>query len=450
MIKQPNIEPAVPTEAPLNQEAETSVTSMKAVLTKNTAHFRKAKGHLLDRNVPYTDWINARITHNLWPYSKYTADAPKTSCEAYDLGGRRIAGSNFASQDYLGLASHPAVKMAAKEAVEEYGVHSAGSSALMGAMEQGHLLERELADFLGYEHCILFPTGWAAGFGVIKGLVSPNDHIVIDQLAHACLHEGAAAATSQVHRVRHLSVNDVREALARIRASDKENGILVVTETLFSMDADTPDIRALVDVCNSFDALLMVDVAHDLGSMGPSGRGQLELQGAIGQPHLVMGSFSKTFASNGGFVATNHPALRLWLQYNSGPLTFSNTLSPVQVAAVRQALHIVRSPEGTELRSKLLANAIYLRQKLDHDGFTYLGGPSPIVPIVLGATADSRLMVRELSERQVLVNLVEFPAVARNKTRVRVQLMAQHELSQLDTLVDGLVAAREGYRDAAA
>lgn len=219
--------------------------------------------------------------------------------------------------------------------------------------------------------------------------------------------------------------------------------MLVVTETLFSMDADTPDVKALVELCNSFDALLMLDMAHDFGALAPGGGGHLELQDVVGQPHLVMGSFSKTFASSGGFVAGNHPALRYWLQVNSSPLTFSNGLSPLQIAAIREALRIIREPEGVELRSKLLANAIYLRTKLAESGFLCLGGPSPFVPVIVGNVSEARLIVRALSERHILVNLVEFPAVARNKTRLRIQLMAQHTVEQMDELVKGLIEARE-------
>lgn len=408
----------------------------------NTAHFRKAKGHLLERTQPYTDWIEARIQYGVFSYSKRTSSAPGTSCEAFDLGGRRIAGVNFASQDYLSLSSHPMVKEAARAAVDEFGVHSAGSTALMGATTQGMLLEQELARFLDFEHCILLPTGWAAGFGVITAFAGENDHVVIDLLAHACLHEGAAAATSNVHRVRHLSNEAIRETLERIRATDSVNGVLVVTESLFSMDSDTPNIVELVDACNAYDAQLVIDVAHDLGSIAPLGRGHLELQNALGKPHLVMGSFSKTFASNGGFVASNHPAMRLWMQYNCGPLTFSNALSPVQNAVVRQALAIVSSHEGTLLREQVMRNAKYLRSELAEQGFSCLGGPSPIVPVELGNVAVARLIVRELSEKNLLVNLVEFPAVGRNRTRVRVQLMAQHEERHLDALVKGLVEAR--------
>lgn len=161
--------------------------------------------------------------------------------------GQRFGGVNFGSQDYLSLSSHPAIKQAAMAAIDEYGVHSAGSAAFIGNTRYSLALEREVADFVGMQHAVLFPTGWAAGFGVIKALIRPDDHVVIDGLAHSCLQEGANAATRNVHYHGHLNIASARRHLTRIRERDAENAILVVTESLFSMDSDTPDIAAMQD-----------------------------------------------------------------------------------------------------------------------------------------------------------------------------------------------------------
>lgn len=156
-----------------------------------------------------------------------------------------FTGVNFGSQDYLSLAGHPAIRAAATEAASKFGVHSAGSAALMGNTGLSVELERQLADFLGYADCTVFPTGWGAGYGTIKTLVRPSDHIVIDVLAHACLREGARNATANVHTFPHLSNKAVERRLKRIREEDAETGILVVTETVFSMDSDVPDLAEL-------------------------------------------------------------------------------------------------------------------------------------------------------------------------------------------------------------
>lgn len=350
---------------------------------------------------------------------------------------------NFASQEYLNLASHPAVHEAAKQAIDAYGVHSAGSAALMGNTWLSRELEERLAAFLGYQDCTVFPTGWGAGYGVIKTLVrGAQDHVVIDVLAHACLQEGARSATPNVHPFRHLSNEGVRRHLERIRRDDPNAGILVATETVFSMDSDVPDLAELQVLCREYGAILLVDVAHDLGAIGPTGRGYLESQGMVGKPDVLMGSFSKAFASNGGFVACSNPGLKLALRYNCGPLTFTNALSPMQCAIVLKCLDIIESDEGAELRERLMNNIVYLRGALQSAGFKLLGRPSAIIPTVLGDNAVSRLATRYALEAGGIVNLVEFPAVPKGTSRWRLQVMALHERQHIDRFVAIATEAR--------
>jgi len=415
-------------------------------LTGSVRDYREPHGpDLLGRVDRFFRWQDLRRQHHLWPYSRSTEDAPGTSCAAREDTGARFAGINFGSQDYLSLSSHPAIKEAAKAAIDEYGAHSAGSPAFLGGTKYSIALERTIADFLGMRHAVLYPTGWAAGFGVIKGLVRPSDHVVIDALAHSCLQEGAAAATRNVHSHRHLDLDSARRHLTRIRAHDSENAILVVTESLFSMDSDTPDIAALQDLCREFRATLMIDVAHDLGSLGDDGRGHLGLQQMLGRVDIVMGSFSKTFASNGGFVACNSPAVREYLKYYSSPQTFSNALAPAQAATVLKAFEIVASSEGRALRTQLMANIRYLRTTLDQAGFEVLGEPSAIVPVLMHAEGLARLVARRLPTLGLVANLVEYPAVAKGSARFRFQVMAKHGRNNIDEAVDRL---RIAYHEA--
>ncbi len=397
---------------------------------------------LLDRLSEHSIWSTARLRNGVEPYSKHTSGAIKNRSVAFDRAGRRFEGPNFASQDYLSLAGHPAIKAAAIKAVNECGVHSAGSAALMGLTEQTIALEQRIAHWLGYAEATVFPTGWGAGYGIIKTLVRATDHVVIDMLAHACLMEGARAATNNVHSFPHLSAEGLEKKLARIRAENPEVGILVVTESMFSMDADTPDLRQAAKIAHKYHATIMVDCAHDLGCLGADGRGHLGAQAALQDMDVVMGSFSKTFASNGGFVASNHPALKIALRYMCGPLTFTNALSPVQAAVVIAALDLVQSPEGASRRDQLLDNIRYLRAQLIEMDFEVLGQPSPIVPVVLGNAALSRLTCRFTLEGGALVNLVEYPAVSRNTCRYRLQVMADHTKADIDEFCDILFAAR--------
>jgi 7-keto-8-aminopelargonate synthetase-like enzyme len=374
--------------------------------------------------------MESRSAHNLWPYFRSLQTAPKPIADVKDFKGRSASGINFASQDYLGLSTHPSVQDAAIAAMREFGVHSSGSGAVQGDTRLALELQSELSELLGFEHVLLFPTGWAAGFGSIVGLVRVYDYVVMDELSHACLQQGAHAATQRVVRHEHLSVDSVRKHLAEIRGDDARAGIMVVTEGLFSMDSDTPRIEALQDVCREFEATLLVDVAHDLGALGPGGTGHLGLQGMVGKVDLVMGSFSKTFASNGGFLATSSEAPLRFVRAFGGPWTFSNALSPVQAGVVREALRIVRSDEGERLRGDLLRNVGALRDAFASHAIECMGAPSAIVPVPVGAERVGRFASGLLRERGVHANLVEFPAVAVGASRFRMQVMATHVEAQ--------------------
>ncbi|MCB9992222.1 MAG: aminotransferase class I/II-fold pyridoxal phosphate-dependent enzyme [Hyphomicrobiaceae bacterium] len=389
--------------------------------------FRAPQGaDLIGRAHAFYEWQDKRRQSRLWPYARSTETAPKARCEAKSDTGRGFSGINFASQDYLSLSSHPDVKAAAIAAAEKYGVHSAGSAALLGNTANSLALEHELSDFIFGREIVLYPTGWAAGYGAIQGFVRPDDHIVMDILAHSCLQEGAKASTSNIHYHGHLNLAAIEKRLERIRAKDKENAILVVTESLFSMHSDSPDIGAVRALCDEYGASLLIDVAHDLGSMGPDGYGVVGLQKMTDAADIMIGSFSKTFASNGGFVAVRDKATAEYLKYYSATHTFSNALSPVQAATVRESLRIVRSAEGRERRERLMSNILELRAAMEKAGLDVLGDPSPIVPVNVGLEPVGRFAARELEELGGIANLVEYPAVPQGNARFRFQVMADH------------------------
>ena len=420
--------------------------TVSSALTGSMRDFRVPGGaDLSARGDSFFAWQNNRRENGLWPFSRSTEAGPGTVCSAADDRGNPVRGVNFASQDYLSMSSHPAIKETAIETIRTYGVHSAGSSALVGNTNLSVALERRLADYLQMEDAILYPTGWAAGYGIIKGLVRSADHIVMDTLSHVCLQEGANAATRNIYQFRHLDVEHCRSKLASIRAKDTENGILIVTEGLFSMDSDTPDIARFQELAHEYGATLVVDIAHDFGALG-DGTGHIGLQNMLGKVDLVMGSFSKTFASNGGFVACRSRALKEYLRFYSPSSTFSNALSPMQAAVVTKALDIIQSEEGRQLRAALMSNVGLLRQTLTENGFDYYGDPSAIVAVKVGSEALARLVSRRIPELGLLSNLVEYPAVAKGAARFRMQVMAGHQPENIRKAVGIL---REAY-DAAA
>ena len=412
------------------------------VLSGTTRDYKDPSGtHLLTRTSHFFDWQQARTEAGYWPYSRSLEVAPETTAQILDCRGLPQQGVNFASQDYLSLASDAGVKDAAIEAIRKYGVHSAGSAAVLGNTNLSLRLEEALGELLATEHVTLFPTGWAAGYGVSKGLIRPDDYILMDLLSHSCLQEGAYAATSKISLYRHLDHAHLRNLLQRIRKHDSKNAILVITEGLFSMDSDSPDIRQFQTACHEYSATLVVDVAHDLGAMGDGGTGQLGLQKMLGEVDLVMGSFSKSFASNGGFVASRHAAVKQYLKIFSPPQTFSNALSPAQAAAVLKTIEVIQSARGDSLRAALMHNITSLRNKLLAHGLCVMGAPSPIVPVLIGREDHARIAASLLPGQGVITNLAEYPAVPQDQARLRMQVMARHTETEIEMAAIGVAKA---------
>jgi glycine C-acetyltransferase len=202
------------------------------------------------------------------------------------------------------------------------------------------------------------------------------------------------------------------------------------------MDSDMPNVIEMQELCREYNATLLVDVAHDLGALGPGGRGRIGAQNMLGKVDLIMGSFSKTFASNGGFVAARSREVKEYLRFYSPSTTFSNALSPIQCAIVLKAFEIVDSKEGDALRGELMANILNLRETLRARGLDYYGDPSAIVAVKMGSEALARLVSRRLPDAGLLANLVEYPAVAKKAARFRMQVMAKHSSENIRDAVE--------------
>jgi len=382
------------------------------------------------RTQRYHDWRRNRLEHGVWPFATQLLSTPGPEATVTDEAGTERTGVNFASYDYLGLSTHAEVRAAAIEAINQCGTQTGGAPALQGNSTLSLRLQAAVAELVALPHLVLFPTGWAAGYGVITALIRTKDHVVLDQYAHNCCVQGAMAATRNVHRVRHLSIDGFVRQLRRIRATDTENAILVVTEGIFSMDGDSPDLAALQTACHEYDATLLVDTAHDLGAVGPGGTGIVGLQGLLGKVDLVIGSFSKVFGANGGFAATASATMREYLRPYAPSHTFSNAISPPQCAAVLKAIQIVRSAEGDTLRENVSRVAHILRDTLATSGVVCLGTPGPLVPVLLGREAVGRITAALCFDRGVFANLIEYPAVSVGACRLRMQVMATHTAAQ--------------------
>jgi len=401
--------------------------------------YRKTGKDLFARSYELADSIHRQKSYELWLYFKSTLQTPSSTTKGHDIYGNFFEGPNFASQDYLGLASEPSTREVAIQVTKEYGIHSGGAALAFGTHPYYLDFQREVSEFMGVKNSIIYSAGWMAGYGVVKGLIRPWDHIVIDRLAHNCISEGAKAATSNVHVTEHLDVNAMIEKAKEIRKAHSDAGILIITESLFSMDSDTPDLIYLQKESKKIDAFLLIDMAHDLGAVGEKGLGAVETQGLTDLSNVIlMGSGSKTLSTNIGFVGCMDERVIEYLRYFSPPYMFSNVIAPPQCAAALHNLRIVKSEKGAQLRKQVMANAVYLREKLNKMGFETLGSASPIVILILGDELFCRIVVRLMLDNNVIVNGIEFPVVTKGKARLRLQLQAIHTKEHLDTFLEKL------------
>lgn len=402
------------------------MNTMQAEATSLLDFVQVSGSHPETRYRPFADWIKGRQDNHTLPYRRVIAATVSDRVRLVNEDGTIVEKEyvNYSSQDYLGLVTHPRVSEAAADAVHRYGVHSSGSPALMGRTIPSLQLEERLSAAAGRERCVLFPTGWAAGFGVIAGLARRDDVILLDQLAHNCLQTGAMVSRN-IHRFRHNDTAHVEQLLREVRAQSPDRGVFLIIESLYSMDSDTPDLRKMIDLAHEYDAIAIVDVAHDFGAIGEQGLGLLETVAYQADPDIIMGSFSKTFASNGGFVLSS-PEIHTYLCYHSHPHLFSNALSPVQASAVLAATEIIFSPEGDSLRARLMDNVLALREAMVEQGFYVGGTPSAIVPVFVGDETVARITSGLLADRGLLANLAEYPVVPRGEARFRFQVMPSH------------------------
>lgn len=379
------------------------------------------------RLAAFTAWLKARTENGLLSFDRRLVGAPSPWATVRERNGDLHEGLNFVSSDYLGLATHAQVKQAAQFAIHRYGTHSAGTAALAGTHDSALGLCEGLAHLVGLPDISLHPSGWMAGYGALRALVRAGDVVLLDEQAGNGLREGARHSTPRVQHYRHLDIDHLEHHLQRLRARKADDFILVATPSLFATDGATVDLAALRSVCRTYDAVTLVDMAHDLGCIGPGGTGEAGLQGVTGDFDIVIGSLAKTFASVGGFVATARADLGDYLRAYSPPRAFSSALSPAHLAAASAALHLVRSSEGAARRAALQRASVALRAALSQHHFTLAGAPGPIVQVPIGSERDGRRVAQLCAERGLLVTLLESPLVARNACALRLQIMAGHE-----------------------
>lgn len=344
------------------------------------------------------------------------------------------------SNNYLGLASHPEVKAAAIAAIEQFGTGCAGSPLLNGSLTIHGELEDRLATFMKTEAALIFTTGFQVNLGVLSCLLGRFDTVFLDNLDHACIIDGARLGLAKQVKFRH---NDAADLEAKLKLTPADRGLLIVIDGVYSMEGDLAPMPEIVDVKRRYNARLMVDDAHGIGVMGEHGRGTAEHFGVEDDVDLVMGTFSKSLACVGGFVAGDRPVID-YIRHNARSQIFAASMPPASAAAVLKALDIVeREPER---RERLWENTHYMKAALDDLGFNTGEAASPVIPMVVGDDFTAYRMVADLHEEGVFANPVVSPAVAEGNAMIRTSYMATHTREHLDKALVALekVGRRHG------
>lgn len=362
----------------------------------------------------------------LYPFFLPIADSEGTEVK---IDGHNLV--MLGSNNYLGLTHDPRVLDAAEAASRQYGSGCTGSRFLNGNLDLHEQLEVELAELVGKPKALVFSTGFHVNLGVISSLIERRDSVVIDKLDHASIVDGALLSHGSVFRFRHNDISDLEKALRRAR--NQGGGILVVVDGVFSMEGDLADLPAIIPVVEEYGARLMVDEAHSVGVMGQTGAGTHEHFGVTDKVDLLMGTFSKSLASIGGFAAGEEAVID-YVKHHARSLIFSASLPPYAVATVRKCLEIMR--EEPDRRDRLWANARRLREGLSSLGFDLGTTCTPIVPIIVGKLEDTFRFWKALFEGGVFTNPVIAPAVPENSCRIRTSLMATHTNEQIDRALE--------------
>ena len=349
-----------------------------------------------------------------------------------ELGGRELL--NFSSNDYLGLACHPALKTAAAKAVEEFGAGTGAARLISGSMRPHHELEEALADFKGTEAALSFATGYAAA-GVVSALVGKGDVVVLDKLAHACLVDAAHLSKAKLRVFKHNNMEDLGRIL---QWADQQDGqTLILTESVFSMDGDFAPLVRLVELKQQYGAWLWVDEAHATGLYGAKRRGMIKESAVSGQVEIQMGTLGKAIGSAGGYICGSRALIDLMLN-RARPFMFSTAPVPAQVAASRAGIELVQSDEGEDRRGKLWSLVGRLTDGLIRHGWKLPSVSGAILPLMLGGEKVAVALSGRLLEAGVLVPAIRYPTVARDKARLRLTVSAAHELEEVDQLLEAL------------
>ncbi len=384
----------------------------------------------------YTDLFDKAVTFEASRQVKALGIYPYFHATESELGDEVVIEGKkciqVGSNNYLGLVNHPKVKEAAAAAAMKYGSGCTGSRFLNGTLDLHNELEHRLAKFMKRQRALCFSTGFQTNLGTISTLVGKNDAVVIDRQVHACIVDGCRLSYGKLYKFAHNDMKDLARVLANVRDTVK-GGILIAVDGVFSMEGDIIELPELVDLADQYGARVLVDDAHAIGVLGESGAGTAQHFNMIDRVGLTTGTFSKSFASLGGFVAGDDDVLE-FLQHKARALIFSASIPPSNAAAVLAALDIIEAEP--ERRESVWKNTLRMQREFRNLGFDIGETATPIVPIVVGEDLDAFAFWKELFDNGVFTNPVISPAVPPGRALIRTSYTATHTDEQLDRVIE--------------
>lgn len=366
----------------------------------------------------------------LYPYFRPIESAQDTEVM---IDGKRVL--MFGSNSYLGLTNHPIIKEASKKAIDKYGTGCAGSRFLNGTLDIHIELENRLASYVGKEATVLFSTGYQVNLGVLSCITGRNDYIILDEFDHACIIDGSRLSFSKVIKYAHNDMDDLQRKLSIL---PEEAVKIIAVDGIFSMEGDIVKLPQIVQLADQFGANIMIDDAHSLGVIGEKGAGTASHFGLTNEVDLIMGTFSKSLASLGGFIASDRDTID-YIKHRARSLMFSASMPPGSVASVIAALDIIESEP--ERIVKLWDNTHYATKLLLEEGFDLGPSESPILPIYVRDNEKTFAVTKHLQSSGVFVNPVVSPAVPSDSSLLRFSLMATHTFDQIDEAVEKIAKA---------
>ena len=351
-----------------------------------------------------------------------------------EFGGKSFL--NFSSNDYLGLANHSALKEAAVKALKEFGTGAGASRLICGSLAPFHELEEALAAFKNTGAALTFSTGYAAALGTITALLGKDDILILDKLVHASIVDAAKLSGAKLRVFDHNDLDDLEKILkwAAEKSNSRPSRVLVVTESVFSMDGECAPLREIVALKERYGAWLMVDEAHATGILGPNGRGLADKLGLRDQIEVKLGTLGKAIGASGGFICGSRPLVE-FLVNRARSFIFSTAPAPAAAAAALAGIQLIQSSEGENLRVRLQQRIAELKLALPASN---CAPESPIIPLILGDEAQAVATATKLRERNIFVPAIRYPTVARGAARLRLTLTAAHAESDVAELVRAL------------